>query len=125
MMRTLRMDNLRALACAAALLVSGGAAAQVDCSSLAPALQARCEGVNRMHAICAGLEGAERRTCERENRIVPIVEDCGRAPPAARAMCEAHNRAARKAELCNGQVGAAFAACQRANGINPPTVRQQ
>jgi hypothetical protein len=125
MLRRSVIRHALAASCAAmALLASGGLAAQVDCRELPPGLQARCEGVNELQAKCAGLGGSEREACERENRFVPVTEDCSKAPKAARAMCEAHNRAAEKAEACNGLRGTALTDCQRANGLNPPRLRQ-
>ncbi len=110
--------------CAGAALTSAAAeAAEVDCSRLVDALQAKCEMVNEMNRICAGTWGATRERCERDNVVIPVTEDCSRVPPAAKAMCEAHNRMALKAERCNGLMGNALTACRQANAMNTPLWR--
>ena len=107
-----------------ALFIGAGAAqAQVDCSRLVDDLQGRCEEINRMNKVCAGMSGDSRKACERENYKVPVKEDCTKVPAAAKAMCEAHNRAAEKAERCNGKMGAELEACKRENALNQPLRR--
>lgn len=120
-MRMIRI--LLAIAATALLLGSGAARAQVDCSKLVDDLRGRCEEVNRMNKICAGLAGEERKTCERKNLNIPVKEDCSKVPPAAKSMCEAHNRAAEKAERCNGKTGADLDICRRDNALNTPLSR--
>lgn len=102
---------------------SGAAWGQVECAKLVEDLRPRCEQVNRMNQLCAGLEADKHKACERKNMNITTREDCSRAPAPAQAICEQHNRAIAELERCRDKTGPQRDACTREN-VSRPGARQ-